>query len=107
MSLPTRPFSCFNSLTMSYFHTGIRTIIGAEAFHCPVRDGKEWDHLAMVIRLNRLLPKGSQIRRVAHRYYLRNQHIDCVMSSEDSITPPIDIRQNYRVKPHEQLVLVS
>ena len=43
------------SLTMSYFHTGIRTIIGAEAFHCPVRDGKEWDHLAMVIRLNRLL----------------------------------------------------
>lgn len=41
-----------NSLTMSYFHTGIRTIIGAEAFHCPVRDGKEWDHLAMVIRHN-------------------------------------------------------
>ena len=49
-----RGFS-FISLTMSYFHTGIRTIIGAEAFHCPVRDGKEWDHLAMVIRLN-LLP---------------------------------------------------
>ncbi len=43
------------SLTMSYFHTGIRTIIGAEAFHGPVRDGKEWDHLAMVIRLNWLL----------------------------------------------------
>ena len=45
-------FRGFNSLTMSYFHTGTRTIIGAEAFHCPVRDGKEWDHLAMVIRLN-------------------------------------------------------
>ena len=40
---------------MSYFHTGIRTIIGAESFHCPVRDGKEWDQLAMVIRL-KLLP---------------------------------------------------
>ena len=40
------------SLTMSYFHTGIRTIIGAEAFHGPVRDGKEWGHLAMVIRLD-------------------------------------------------------
>ena len=39
------------SLTMTYFHTGIRTIIGAESFHCPVRDGKEWDQLAMVIRL--------------------------------------------------------
>jgi hypothetical protein len=38
------------SLTMTYFHTGTRTIIGAEAFHGPVRDGKEWDHLAMVIR---------------------------------------------------------
>ena len=42
---------------MSYFHTGIRTIIGAEAFHCPVRDGKEWDHLAMVIRHNFLSTK--------------------------------------------------
>ncbi len=35
---------------MTYFHTGIRTIIGAEAFHCPVRDGKEWYHFAMVVR---------------------------------------------------------
>jgi hypothetical protein len=43
------------SLTMTYFHAGTRTIIGAEAFHCPVRDGKEWDHLAMVIRHNWLL----------------------------------------------------
>ena len=52
---------------MSYFHTGTRTIIGAEAFHCPVRDGKEWDHLAMVIRLNRSLSclwAGQPIRRV-------------------------------------------
>ena len=39
---------------MSYFHTGTRTIIGAKAFHYPVRDGKEWDHLAMVIRLDRV-----------------------------------------------------
>src|SRR5660397_66758 len=42
----------FKSLTMTYFHTGIRTIIGAKAFHCPVRDGKEWYHLAMVVRHN-------------------------------------------------------
>ena len=26
------------------------TIIGAEAFHCPVRNGKEWDHSAMAVR---------------------------------------------------------
>ncbi len=37
---------------MTYFHTGIRTIIGAEVFHGPVRDGKGWDHLAMVVRHN-------------------------------------------------------
>ena len=56
---------------MSYFHTGIRTIIGAEAFHRPVRDGKGWDHLAMVIRLNRTLSilgqKEKPICRVDHR----------------------------------------
>ena len=64
----------FNSLTMSYFHTGIRTIIGAEAFHCPVRDGKEWDHLAMVIRLNlsppRLTRQDSQ--------FIESNQFDCV-----------------------------
>ena len=52
-------FSGCNSLTMSYFHTGTRTIIGAKAFHCPVRDGKEWYHLAMVIRLD-LLPRRPE-----------------------------------------------
>ena len=51
---------------MSYFHTGIRTIIGAKAFHCPVRDGKEWYHLAMVIRHN-FLPS---------RHGLDNQFIE-------------------------------
>ena len=40
---------------MTYFHTGIRTIIGAKSFHCPVRDGKEWGQLAMVIRHNWLM----------------------------------------------------
>ena len=47
-----------SSLTMSYFHTGIRTIIGAESFHCPVRDGKEWCQLAMVIRLKPFTARG-------------------------------------------------
>ena len=72
------------SLTMSYFHTGIRTIIGAEAFHCPVRDGKEWDHLAMVIRLNLSPPRsgepGDQFAEsesadlIAHRSSLEDRH---------------------------------
>ena len=50
-----------NSLTMTYFHTGTRTIIGAESFHCPVRDGKEWDQLAMVIRRNLLPPRRMDL----------------------------------------------
>ena len=58
----------FNSLTMSYFHTGIRTIIGAESFHCPVRDGKEWYQLAMVVRHNFL----------SHRHSLHNQFIELI-----------------------------
>ena len=45
------------SLTITYFHTGIRTIIGVESFHGPVRDGKGWDRLAMVIRHDLLLPR--------------------------------------------------
>uniref|UniRef100_UPI003529BCF4 hypothetical protein n=1 Tax=Burkholderia cepacia TaxID=292 RepID=UPI003529BCF4 len=32
--------SGLGSLTITYFHTGIRTIIGVESFHGPVRDGK-------------------------------------------------------------------
>ena len=46
------------SLTMTYFHRRPSTIIGAKAFHVPVRDGKEWDHLAMVVRRN-LLTGGT------------------------------------------------
>ena len=41
-----------NCLTITYFHTGFSTIIGAESFHGPVRDGKGWFQLAMVIRHN-------------------------------------------------------
>src|SRR5690606_35645949 len=43
------------SLTMTYFHRRMPTIIGAKAFHVPVRDGKAWDHLAMVVKRKGLL----------------------------------------------------
>jgi hypothetical protein len=52
---------------MTYFHKRSSTIIGAKAFHCPVRDGKEWYHLAMVVRRNFLsvweLTKHSNLVR--------------------------------------------
>ena len=47
------------SLTITYFHTGCSTIIGAKSFHGPVRDGKGWDRLAMVIRHNLYEPRSS------------------------------------------------
>ena len=44
----------YKSLTMTYFHRRTSTIIGAKAFHGPVRDGKGWGHLAMVVKRNGL-----------------------------------------------------
>jgi hypothetical protein len=52
-------FLC-NSLAVTYFRMGIHTIIGAEAFHCPVRDGKEWGHLAMAAKLDWLPVRGTR-----------------------------------------------
>ena len=43
---------------MTYFHRCTSTIIGAKAFHGPVRDGKAWDHLAMVVKRKGLRFKG-------------------------------------------------
>ena len=73
---------------MSYFHTGTRTIIGAEAFHCPVRDGKEWDHLAMVIRLKRSLfcmfNKTTNSQSRSPLVEGENQIFDCTTNSMKS-----------------------
>lgn len=62
---------------MTYFHTGTRTIIGAKSFHCPVRDGKEWDQLAMVIRHKGLL---SSLCGAGRRIHRANQHV-CLIAS--------------------------
>ena len=64
---------------MTYFHTGTRTIIGAKSFHCPVRDGKEWCQLAMVIRQNFcvdliILYQGNEFIEFGISFYF----IDCV-----------------------------
>ena len=58
---------------MTYFHTGICTIIGAKSFHGPVRDGKGWDRLAMVVRHNGLLrwPVGQRGEFIESRLYQR------------------------------------
>ena len=38
------------SLAVTYFRTGIRTIIGAAAFHGPVREGKGWYRSAVAAK---------------------------------------------------------
>ena len=48
------------------------TIIGDKVFHGPVRNGKAWDHLSMVIR-QRLCPQGTNT--------LQNQIVRCSDSS--------------------------
>lgn len=58
------------SLTMTYFHRRPSTIIGAKAFHCPVRDGKEWYHLAMVVKRNCLAGMGF-----SHPGPIRKKHM--------------------------------
>ena len=40
---------------MSYFHMRMHTIIGAKAFHGPVRDGKGWVQSAIAAKRNRNL----------------------------------------------------
>ena len=93
---------------MSYFHTGTRTIIGAEAFHGPVRDGKEWDHLAMVIRHNRIPPALGPVGQFIELPAKRESALITSKSSErKTIYQPLAKSQSNRVKPHEQLVLVS
>ena len=102
---------------MTYFHTGIRTIIGAKSFHCPVRDGKEWDQLAMVVRqkLFVTLTQGSRqpIYRANQLHRMNEPVFNCMnagflnASTWHNFLETLYVNQSYRVKPHEQLVSVS
>jgi hypothetical protein len=99
-----------NSLTMTYFHTGCSTIIGAKSFHGPVRDGKGWDQLAMVIRHDGAVAgagaaatqTGTSVKSTAANPVL--QVVQIVLHAP---TRRLLTGQGYRDKPHGQLVLVS
>ena len=115
------------SLTITYFHTGCSTIIGAKSFHGPVRDGKGWDQLAMVIRhdlsavccaagsspgTRRIQPKLEEAAASSPALAGRQCDDQCLVLQVVSIerhaphSAAID-HQGYRDKPHGQLVLVS
>ena len=75
------------------------TIIGAEAFHCPVRNGKEWDRHAMVTRLK----KGGKVKHSSFRAAMQSLSNSLEVFSELFCSR----LHGYRIKLHEQLVLVS
>jgi hypothetical protein len=87
-----------------------RTIIGAESFHGPVRNGKGWDQLAIVVKRS-LLSAGilawalqpalaiGRSKSLLSRSYLANPcHLRALAESH---------AHGYRIKPHGQLVPVS
>ena len=99
--------SLITSLTITYFHTGCSTIIGAKSFHGPVRDGKGWYRHAMVIRLD-LYGQRSLVRGAA----LNLEEVFSVICGVACINKQPNPRlwhdcQGYRDKPYGQLVLVS
>ena len=107
---------------MTYFHRRPSTIIGAKAFHSPVRDGKAWDHLAMVVKRNwlpgRLGRRPGQYGRSTVFGSVRIANT-CLEGLARGLRCAFNIyvlwsttctRYNpkgYRIKPHGQLVLVS
>ena len=79
------------------------TIIGAKAFHCPVRNGKEWDHLAMVAWLSLLLKSSTLFNEF---FTVNKAWIVCFF--DIGLEPRISNKlYGYRIKPNEQLVSVS
>ena len=50
---------CLDGVAVTYFRVRMHTIIGANPFHGPVRDGKAWVQAAMAARLT----LGSPLER--------------------------------------------
>ena len=50
----------------------MRTIIGAESFHGPVRDGKGWDRLAMVVRRKGSVRCGTRVECLAEQEFIES-----------------------------------
>ena len=47
---PSRDRASWIGLAVTYFRMRMHTIIGANPFHGPVRDGKEWFQVAIAAR---------------------------------------------------------
>ena len=85
------------SLTMTYFHTGCSTIIGAKSFHGPVRDGKGWFQLAIVTRRRGLIVFSKQ-SNLSKQFGFESYTNMFLITSNTA---------GYRIKSNGQLVSVS
>ena len=89
------------------------TIIGAEAFHGPVRDGKEWFHLAMVVRQRRTTGLLRSLRTPTRRSnseeasFTRLPKAGGASCIAATLNASRTRQHGYRIKPHGQLVTVS
>ena len=52
-------------VAVTYFHVRMHTIIGANPFHGPVRDGKAWVQAAVAARLT-MSPPLERAKRSRH-----------------------------------------
>ena len=90
-----RGFVGHKSLTMTYFHRRTSTIIGAKAFHGPVRDGKEWVHFAMVVK-----------RNLSRRSRLAKSLLLCDLARRQFGISTLGLRSSRRAKPVMHVVCV-
>ena len=91
------------------------TIIGARAFHRPVRNGKGWGHSAMAVRqrlcfrsflglLKRILWEGMKSHGLL--FHIHTLLSFCKLPFK-TICCHLTKQHGYRIKPHGQLVPVS
>ena len=73
----------------------MHTIIGAESFHCPVRDGKEWDQLAMATKLD--LSLHSPIQR--QKKPIQKKYSGCVPTSDEDVDEGMYLLRELSMSP--------
>ena len=91
------------------------TIIGARAFHRPVRNGKGWDHSAMAVRQRLCFQsflRASQANSLGRNEitWLAFPHSHTsffLQASFQNLCCHLTKQHGYRIKPHGQLVPVS
>ncbi len=94
-------------VAVTYFRVRMHTIIGANPFHGPVRDGKEWFQVAIAATWT--VSRNEFHERTAANRAEETRHAGKEIAPSAKIITCAQRfdAHGYRVKPHGQLVLVS